>query len=119
MHPDYKVFKTVNFDEQDTTVFENMPPIRVQPRLIQLERDQPHAAKYMDWVGPRIIAFSQLHQGTGQALMDEVWLLFAQKSRGLGLWVVLDERDQLVGHALATVLLYDGAPFARFCCGIA
>jgi hypothetical protein len=62
-------------------------------------------------IGPvvsRVVAMSKRFEGQGDLLGDDIWRLYAAKAPTLGLWAVLDDVGQIVGHILAQILPYNG-----------
>ena len=97
-------------EANDTMVFEEGHTSRICFRLVRIERDKPGGPALMELVAPRIKSFSHRWGSDGEALLTEVWGLFAQKSVGLGLWAALDTDESVIGHALATVQMWDRSP---------
>ena len=76
--------------------------------LIRVHRDVKGATKYLETAVARIAAMSERHGGDAVWLSQHVWNLFASRSQLLGLWVRIDEKNEVVGHLVATVQVWDG-----------
>lgn len=97
---------------QDTIADELNSPSTIaaqQHLLVRVERDPPSAA-YFPQVIQRIGSFCYRYGGAPTVLLDDVWSRFASRSPFLGIWAAfLAGSDEIIGHGLVTVQLWDGA----------
>ncbi|HAM54127.1 MAG TPA: hypothetical protein DCQ64_01400 [Candidatus Rokubacteria bacterium] len=75
--------------------------------LVPLHRDAKGSARWLDTVVDRIQDYSRRFEGDADALVSDVWTLYAQKSPALGLWAVIQD-ERVVGHLLAFIRQWDG-----------
>ena len=76
--------------------------------FIRVHRDVKGATKYLEATVARIAAMSERHGGDAVWLSQHVWNLFASRSLLLGLWIRVDEHDEVVSHLVATIQVWDG-----------
>lgn len=55
---------------------------------------------------------SERHSGDAAWLSQTIWNLYSQRSPFLGLWVGVDQWDNVTAHLVATVQLWDGGNVA-------
>lgn len=75
--------------------------------LVRVHRDAKGTTKWLEPALERIRAMSARFDGNADALVNDVWKLYAEKSFYLGLFVGLDD-EQIVGHVLAFIREWDG-----------
>lgn len=75
--------------------------------LTFLHRDLKGSTRLLEPVLDRIRAMSHRFEGDADALVNDVWKCFAEKSAMLGLWAALDG-EMVVGHMLAFIKQWDG-----------
>lgn len=75
--------------------------------LVALHRDHKGTTQWLEPVMERVRAMAQRWGGDGQNLVDQTWLMYAQRSKALGLWAGL-RLGEVVGHALADIRMWDG-----------
>src|SRR3990167_10166356 len=75
--------------------------------LIRVHRDAKGTGRWLEPVCEHIRSMSARFDGNPDALVDEVYKKWAEKSPLLGLFVGIED-DQIVGHILAFIKEYDG-----------
>lgn len=75
--------------------------------LVLLHRDTKGSARWLETAVDRIRDSSRRFEGDAEALVNDVWKLYAERSPALGLWVVV-EGERVVGHLLAFIRQWDG-----------
>jgi hypothetical protein len=81
--------------------------------LRRLRRSDKDSSKYLDAVMDRIGSTSRQFDGSGDALVNSTWKLYAENSPLLGLWVATDDLDDdIVGHALGDIEQWSGRTVA-------
>ena len=79
-------------------------------KLVRVTRDQE--ASLWPLVADRIAAFSRTFGADPTAFVSNLWTLFATKSPLCGVWAMLAEDGQIVGHAVTTIEAWNGAHVA-------
>lgn len=72
-----------------------------------LHRDSKGSTRLLEPVLDRIRAMSHRFEGDADALVNDVWKCFAERSAFLGLWAGLDG-EEVIGHMLAFIKQWDG-----------
>lgn len=81
--------------------------------LRRLRRTDTGSSKYLDEVMGRIEHASRQFDGSGEALVNSTWKLYAENSPLLGLWVATDDSDDsIVGHMLGDIEQWGGRTVA-------
>lgn len=75
--------------------------------LVRVHRDAKGTTRWLEPVLDRIRAMSARFDGNADALVQDVWKLYAERSPYLGLFVGIED-EQIVGHALAFIREWDG-----------
>lgn len=75
--------------------------------MVQLHRDHKGTARWVEPALERVRSMAARWGTDAEALVDTTWKLFAERSKLLGLWIGL-EGDQVRGHMLADVRMWDG-----------
>jgi hypothetical protein len=75
--------------------------------LVQVSRDHKGSAKWLEPALERVRNMAARWGTNADAMVNEVWKMFAANSPAFGLWVGIKD-DQIVGHALADIRPYDG-----------
>jgi hypothetical protein len=77
--------------------------------LVQLHRDLKGSSRWLEPALERVRAMAARWGTDADDLVNATWMMFAQKSKALGLWVGV--RDcELIGHVLADIRMWDGKP---------
>ena len=75
--------------------------------LTFLHRNTKGSTRLLEPVLDRIHAMSHRFEGDAEALVNDVWKCFAERSAMLGLWAIL-EGEEVIGHLLAFIKQWDG-----------
>lgn len=76
--------------------------------LIRVSRNHTGTSRYLEPAMQRIATMSSQFDGAGSTLVSNTWKLFAEGSPYLGLWVAVDEQDQVIGHGLGDIEFWSG-----------